>query len=223
MSLNQNAVRGIIFDMDGVLINSEQVMNKAAILALAEFGIEAYPHDFIPYMGQGENSFIGNVARKYNHEYQYAMKYRAYEIYDELVSEEAIFFPKVKETIVEMRRRGYKIALASGADYVKVASNIRAIGMEEKDFQVIVTGNDVVKNKPEPDLFLIASERLKLNPAYCLVCEDTISGIKAAKSAKMQCIGITSSLQDEVLENTGADMTAKDISILLEIMPSLRR
>ena len=192
MGLNEKIIKAIVFDMDGVLIDSEQVMSKAAILALKEFGVNAQPYDFIPFMGQGENSFIGNVARKYNVEYQYAMKYRAYEIYDELVSNEAKLFPNIKETITALKKRGYRISLASGADMMKVSSNIRAIGMEESDFEAFVTGNDVTRNKPEPDIFLLAAEKMKINPAYCLVCEDTISGIKAAKAAGMQCLGITS-------------------------------
>jgi len=222
MSLSEKVIRGIIFDMDGVLINSEQLMSKSAILALREFGVEAQPQDFIPYMGQGENSFLGNVARKYNVEYQYAMKYRAYEIYDELVCTEAELFPHIKETLNELRKRGYRISLASGADLMKVTSNIKAIEMEEEDFNAFVTGNDVTRNKPEPDIFLLAAERMKLNPAYCLVCEDTISGIKAAKSAGMQCLGITSSLQSEVLKNSGADMTSESIHVLLELLAPLR-
>lgn len=223
MGLNEKIIKAIVFDMDGVLIDSEQVMSKAAILALKEFGVNAQPYDFIPFMGQGENSFIGNVARKYNVEYQYAMKYRAYEIYDELVSDEAKLFPNIKETITALKKRGYRISLASGADMMKVSSNIKAIGMEESDFEAFVTGNDVTRNKPEPDIFLLAAEKMKINPAYCLVCEDTISGIKAAKAAGMQCLGITSSLQSEVLKNSGADDTSDSIHILLDILMPLSK
>lgn len=223
MGLNEKIIKAIVFDMDGVLIDSEQVMSKAAILALKEFGVNAQPYDFIPFMGQGENSFIGNVARKYNVEYQYAMKYRAYEIYDELVSDEAKLFPNIKETITALKKRGYRISLASGADMMKVSSNIKAIGMEESDFEAFVTGNDVTRNKPEPDIFLLAAEKMKINPAYCLVCEDTISGIKAAKAAGMQCLGITSSLQSEVLKNSGADETSDSIHILLDILMPLSK
>ncbi len=223
MGLNEKIIKAIVFDMDGVLIDSEQVMSKAAILALKEFGVNAQPYDFIPFMGQGENSFIGNVARKYNVEYQYAMKYRAYEIYDELVCDEAKLFPNIKETITALKKRGYRISLASGADMMKVSSNIKAIGMEESDFEAFVTGNDVTRNKPEPDIFLLAAEKMKINPAYCLVCEDTISGIKAAKAAGMQCLGITSSLQSEVLKNSGADETSDSIHILLDILMPLKK
>lgn len=222
MSLNEKSIKGVVFDMDGVLIDSEQLMSRSAILALKEFGVEAQPWDFIPYMGQGENSFIGNVARKYNVEYQYAMKYRAYEIYDMLVCTEAKLFPHIKETLTMLRNRGYKISLASGADIMKVTSNIKAIEMEETDFNAFVTGNDVTRNKPEPDIFLLAAERMKINPAYCLVCEDTISGIKAAKAAGMQCLGITSSLQSEVLTNSGADITSESIHILLDILKPVK-
>jgi len=222
MSLNEKSIKGVIFDMDGVLIDSEQLMSRSAILALKEFGVEAQPWDFIPYMGQGENSFIGNVARKYIVEYQYAMKYRAYEIYDMLVCTEAKLFPHIKETLTTLKSRGYKISLASGADIMKVTSNIKAIEMEETDFNAFVTGNDVTRNKPEPDIFLLAAERMKINPAYCLVCEDTISGIKAAKAAGMQCLGITSSLQSEVLTNSGADITSESIHILLDILKPLK-
>ena len=63
---------------------------------------------------------------------------------------------------------------------------------------------------------------MKLSPAYCMVCEDTISGIKAAKSAGMQALGITSSLQKEVLMYAGADITAENINVLLDFLPSIK-
>ncbi|MFA7672406.1 MAG: HAD-IA family hydrolase [Clostridia bacterium] len=222
MGFNGKVVKGIVFDMDGVLIDSEQLMSLSAIEALKEFGVEAQPQDFIPYMGQGENSFIGNVSRKYGVEYEYAMKYRAYEIYDSLVETKAKFFPNVKETIMELKRRGYRISLASGADLMKVTSNIRAIGLDNSIFNALVTGNDVTLGKPNPYIFLLAAEKMKMNAAYCMVCEDTISGIKAAKAAGMQCLGITSSLESKVLINCGADMTSENIQILLDHLLPLK-
>jgi beta-phosphoglucomutase-like phosphatase (HAD superfamily) len=95
--------------MDGVLIDSEQLMSRSAILALKEFGVEAQPWVSYHTWARGKQ-FYRHVARKYNVEYQYAMKYRAYEIYDMLVCTEAKLFPHIKETLTTLKSRGYKIS-----------------------------------------------------------------------------------------------------------------
>jgi len=74
-------VKAVIFDMDGVMTDSEDMINDAAIAGLCQYGIEPEPVDFLPFLGMGEDHYLGGVARKYGLTYVPEMKARVYEIY----------------------------------------------------------------------------------------------------------------------------------------------
>ena len=157
-------IKAIIFDMDGVLVDSEPAMYKASIAGLREFGIEAKAEDFKPFVGTGERSFIGNVVRLHGGVYSDEMKDRVYEIYCRDVEREIVRFPAVVPTVRKLREKGYLLAVASAADAVKVNANIRASGLDATDFGAIVKAGDVEKLKPAPDIFLKAASILGAKP-----------------------------------------------------------
>jgi beta-phosphoglucomutase-like phosphatase (HAD superfamily) len=103
-----------------------------------------------------------------------------------------------------------KIAVASSADRRKVLGNLHEIGLPTDQFDAVIVGEDVVHKKPAPDIFLLAAERLGLNPADCLVVEDAVSGVAAAKAAEAKCLALTTSFTAEQLK--GADFFAADLS-----------
>jgi HAD superfamily hydrolase (TIGR01509 family) len=102
------------------------------------------------------------------------------------------------------------MAVASSADRRKVEGNLREIGLAEDVFDAIVTAEDAVHKKPAPDLFLAAAGRLGLAGSQCLVVEDAVSGVKAAKAAGARCLALTTSFPREALN--GADYFAADLS-----------
>jgi HAD superfamily hydrolase (TIGR01509 family) len=209
-------IRAIIFDMDGVLVDSEPAMYKASIEGLREFGIEARAEDFRPFVGTGEKSFIGNVVRLHGGVYSDEMKDRVYEIYCRDVDREIVRFPAVVPTVRKLREKGYLLAVASAADAVKVNANIRASGLRASDFGAVVKAGDVVNLKPAPDIFLKAASLLGVDPSECIVCEDAENGVRAAKAGGMYCLGITSTFSDGRLKELGADWTAADIGALTD-------
>ena len=209
-------IRAIIFDMDGVLVDSEPAMYKASIEGLREFGIEARAEDFRPFVGTGEKSFIGNVVRLHGGVYSDEMKDRVYEIYCRDVDKEIVRFPAVVPTVRKLREKGYLLAVASAADAVKVNANIRASGLRASDFGAVVKAGDVVNLKPAPDIFLKAASLLGVDPSECIVCEDAENGVRAAKAGGMYCLGITSTFSDGRLKELGADWTAADIGALTD-------
>ena len=173
-------VRAILFDMDGVLIDSEELMAKSGILALREFGVEASASDFLPFVGRGEDKYIGGVAEKHGVRYDTAMKDRAYDYYGQMVKAEATVPEDTLPTLKALHARGIKMAICSSADRVKVRYNLRAIGADESLFGAIVTGSDVERKKPAPDIYLKGASLLGEQPEDCLVVEDAPSGIQAA-------------------------------------------
>lgn len=212
-------VSAVLFDMDGVLIDSEAVMAKAATAALHEFGVAAEPDDFLPFVGRGEDKYIGGVAEKHGVRYEYAMKDRAYEIYGELVGTEATVCEDVLPTLEALHARGVKMAVCSSADRVKVRYNLRTIGADEALFGTIVTGSDVERKKPAPDLYLRGAELLGVAPEDCLVVEDAPSGILAAHAGHIPAVGITSSFSAQELKaQAQPEDTIEKLSDLLALL-----
>ena len=196
--------KAILFDMDGVLIESEFLMRKAAIQALSEYGISPRHEDFIEFTGMGEDRFVGGVAEKYGLTYTFAMKERAYDYFGEQVKELAEVPAGVKEMLTQLHEMGLTLAVCSAADLRKVRYNIQAIGVDESIFTALVTGSDVKRKKPFPDIYLEGARRVGIDPKDCLVVEDAISGIQAAHAAGMHAVGVPTTFSREVLTEKSA-------------------
>ena len=206
--MNQKAV---IFDMDGVLVHSEDAMKTTAIESLRRFGINPTKSDFVEFTGMGEDAFIGGVAGKYGLEYTTEMKDYAYMLYVERARELVEVFDGVKEVLLKVRNLGLKIAVASAADLIKVRTNLACIGLDIDFFDALVTGSDVEKKKPDPEIFQKAAQLIGIIPENCMVVEDAKSGIMAAKAAGMSVIGITTAFSVKELETVGPDYIVDDI------------
>jgi HAD superfamily hydrolase (TIGR01509 family) len=203
--------RGVIFDMDGVLVDSEPFICKAACMMFAEHGVSVRPEDFLPFVGMGENRFIGGVAEKYKFPINIERdKKRTYDIYLEIIKGALAPLPGVHEFIAKCRTMGKKIAVASSADMRKVEGNLQAIQLTVETFDAVITAEDVVHKKPSPEIFFAAAKRIGLDPKDCLVIEDAVSGVEAAKSSGAKCLAITSSFSKEKLAK--ADWFAPDLA-----------
>ncbi len=201
----------MIFDLDGVLAVSEPLLAEAAIALFAEKGYRMTAEDFRPFIGMGEDRYIGGPAELRGIPMDLPRdKARLYEIYDEVIRDRLQALPGAREFVTECRRRGLAIAVASGADRTKVVANLREIGMPEAGFDTVVDGTQVTRKKPAPDIFLEAARRLGLAPADCLVVEDAVSGVAAARAAGMRCLGLTTSFSAEEL--AGCDWIASDLA-----------
>ena len=212
-------VRAILFDMDGVLIDSEELMAKSGILALRAFGVEASASDFLPFVGRGEDKYIGGVAEKHGVRYDTAMKDRAYDYYGQMVQAEATVPEDTLPTLKALHARGIKMAICSSADRVKVRYNLRAIGADESLFGAIVTGSDVERKKPAPDIYLKGASLLGEQPEDCLVVEDAPSGIQAAHAGGIRAAGIASSFSaQELTQQADPEYLINTLSELLELL-----
>ena len=206
----------IIFDMDGVLVDSEEAIAQASIESLSEWGVSAKLSDFKQFTGMGDDIFIGGVANIYGVEYDLKMKARAYEIYFEKAAERVAVYPWSKVMIEALSDVGYKLAVASASDRVKVLKNIECIGVDPEIFDALITGSDVKNKKPDPEIFLKAAKTAGEDPADCVVFEDALSGVKAAKAAGMTCIAVTTSFDEDKLYEVGADKVVADLRLALD-------
>jgi len=205
-------LRAVIFDVDGVLCDSEPFIGEAAIRMFEErHGIKVKIEDFLPFVGAGENRYLGGVAEKYRFPFDVERdKARTYEIYGETVKGRLEPLPGVHEFIGRCRRRGLKLALATSADEVKMLVNLREIGVPLETFDAVAHGLEVEHKKPSPDIFLMAAKKLGVPAGHCLVVEDAINGVAAAKAAGARCLALLTVFPPEKL--TRADWIAPSLA-----------
>lgn len=218
MSNAPYARSAVIFDMDGVLTDSEPLINAAAIAMFREHGLTVQPADFLPFVGMGEDRYIGGVAEKYGVHLELARaKHRTYEIYLELVPKQLQPFPGAVDLVRLCRRSGLKLAVASSADRIKIEANLKQIGLPPEFWDAMIAGEVVVRKKPAPDIFLTAGKQLGFEPRECVVVEDAINGVEAAKAAGMRCVAVAHTFsapqlsRADVVRNRIAEVTLADL------------
>lgn len=176
-------IAGAIFDQDGLLFDTEILFQQSWKEAAREFGFEATDELTLSLCGCGKQELPGVIARFVQNIDINAYVERALE----LAAEKQITSVPVKKTGVDemlrfCRERGIKTAVASSSMRKLVEHNLRFAGLDGY-FDEIVTGADVARGKPHPDIFLMAAERLGVPPEKCVVFEDAFTGIRAAKAA----------------------------------------
>jgi len=208
-------IKAVLFDMDGVLVDSEEFICKAAILMFKEKGLMVKEKDFLPFIGMGENLYLGGVAEKYGFPFDIIPdKKRTYEIYQEIIKGKLKPLTGVTAFIKKCKAKNLKIAVATSADEIKMFTNLREIGIPVTDFDTSVNGLEVENKKPSPDIYLEAARRLNVRPSDCLVVEDAISGEKAGKAAGCKVLAITGSFKVE--EFLLADWITADLLTVTE-------
>ena len=211
-------LRAVIFDMDGVLTDSEPLICEAAMAMFREQGVTAQPGDFRPFIGTGEDRYIGGVAARYGHALDLpAAKRRTYEFYLQMVHGRLKAFPGAVDFVRHCRAAGLRTAVASSADWIKVEANLNAIGLVPPEWDAVITAERVERKKPAPDIFLAAAGALKLPPAACVVIEDAVNGIEAALAAGIRCIAVAQTFPAAQLARAAlvrpaiADLTIADL------------
>lgn len=204
-------MKAVIFDMDGVLTDSEPLICAAAMAMFHEQGLTVRAEDFHPFVGTGENRYLGGVAQQYGLALDInRAKARTYELYLEMVPTQLNPFPGAAALVRQLRTLGYPCAVASSADRIKINANLNKIGLPPETWQAVVTAEDVERRKPDPALFLMAASRMNIRPHECIVVEDAVNGIAAAKAAGMRCVAIASTFPSSQL--TQADLIRPSIA-----------
>jgi beta-phosphoglucomutase len=200
MTVNPSSIQAVLFDMDGVLTDSEPLICESAIAMFKELGLSVQPADFLPFVGTGENRYLGGVAEKYGLILDIpAAKRRTYEFYLQLVPSRLEAFPGAQTLVHRCRQAGLKTAVVSSADPIKINANLDKIGLPPTEWDAIVSAEDAAHKKPAPDLFLAAARKLGIEPARCTVVEDAVNGIQAAKAAGMRCVAVAQTFPPDTL------------------------
>lgn len=194
----------IIFDMDGVIVDSEPLHERAFCEVFLEMGYgEDHGMEFTRYLGRSDRAlwldFIDRHHPAQSLEELLAWKQNRL---IEIVRREQPIFPAVPELLVRLEPH-YHLALASGSNHA-VIDAVLEMKQLRRFFPVIVSVQDVGRGKPAPDVFLLAAERLAVAPECCCVIEDSPAGVAAALAAGMEVIAITNTLPRETLSRATA-------------------
>jgi len=176
----------ILFDFDGVIVDSEALHHRAYEVALAPHGIPGIPKDV--YADRFSNRGVGldYCAELVPGLDRGALKERKEEVFRELLEKEATLLPGAAEAVRALAARGV-VALATGSRRASVLKVVERFGFE-RSFAVVVTREDYALEKPAPDAFLRACELLGADPTRCLVVEDSYKGLAAARAARIACV-----------------------------------
>ena len=182
----------IIFDFDGVIGRTLEDSCTAWAQACAEYGITFDREEFLLAEGRKSTEYISAVLHRHGMPTALAesLAERKNEIYREIHS--FAFYEGVEHFIQELHTRGLKTAVVSGGSRARLLKEPSGSLLRQLD--CMVTGDDVARGKPDPEIFRKASEALGIRTERCLVIENAPLGIKAAKAAGMQCLAVCSTL-----------------------------
>lgn len=185
------SVKAIIFDMDGVLINSEPLHFRIWKQVFAEKGLEIDYEHYKGCIGSTLGFLCELIYNGYGADFRGdpSIASRFKELKEEYIEKEGVpAIAGVGETLSKLKERGYQMAIASSSPQEYIEYCMKKLGLSDY-FKVIFSGERVANPKPAPDVFLAAASAIGVSPASCLVIEDSTNGSRAAHAAGMQCLG----------------------------------
>ncbi|PIR20976.1 MAG: hypothetical protein COV45_03685 [Deltaproteobacteria bacterium CG11_big_fil_rev_8_21_14_0_20_47_16] len=212
----------VIFDNDGIVLDSEPINFEAARLVFEKYGVQLLPQDVQEGIGAG-SKYMSDPMTKYSLSgttVEQLMKEREAR-FRELASGRLAPFPGLHDLVGYLGKFGVRTAVASSATTEVVMTNFGIAGLEPNTFNIIVDSSVIKHKKPAPDIFLQAAKDLDVPPSQCLVIEDSIAGIEAAKRAGMKVVAVASSFPKERLSD--ADYVVTDLKELLALIKAGRQ
>ena len=206
---SENNIKGVIFDCDGVLVDSEKLSCGALNVIFEKYFNIDIGTDYSPVIGKSLKDSIGYYLSAFQVKLPNTIKlqtlYREKDAaYQNLARNKLQPFSGVNELLEYLKQSSLEITVASSGSHEKIQFNLEQ-GKLQKYFSIITSADEVQYGKPNPDLFILSAKKLSLDPTNCLVIEDSVSGIKAAKAANMLAVGVTNTFDRKVLLNAGAD------------------
>jgi sugar-phosphatase len=177
----------VIFDMDGVLIDSEPLWHEAEIAAFAEVGLSLTPEDCLRTTGLRVDEMVGYWCERHPELSRHRDSLVA-SILDRLVGlveRRGVMMPGVEAVLDRVRGRGLRMALASSSPYRVIHAVLGALGL---DFEIVHSAEEEERGKPDPAVYLTTVRKLGVVPEACLAVEDSPNGLLSAKAAGMKCI-----------------------------------
>ena len=214
--LDLEKYKAIIFDNDGILVDSEYLSCYALNVLFDNFFGVDIGKDYSKVLGTSDRYAIKYYLKKHSinkFDLENLMLEKG-KIYFRIAKDKLTTFPYMERLLLKLKDN-MKLAVASSGSHEKIKFSLDQIKYRNY-FDYIFSTEDVSKGKPNPDLFLHTAKVMNLKVGECVVIEDSINGIKAAKSANMDVIGFTSSFSEEELKGAGADIVIRSFKELLD-------
>ncbi|MFP4053876.1 MAG: HAD family hydrolase [Phycisphaerae bacterium] len=196
--------RGVIFDMDGVLIDSYDAHFESWKRIADNHGLEMTEEMFASTFGQTNPTIIRQLwPDRADRQTIAEMGEEKERIFRDILREDLPEMPGAGDLLRRLDESGFRLAVGSSGPTENVQAVLENLPGAER-ISAIVTGSDVSHGKPDPEVFLIAAGKLGLPPASCLVVEDAPPGVEAARNAGMACIALTGTAPADMLTRRGA-------------------
>lgn len=212
-------IQAVIFNLDGVLVNSDECHYKAWKQLAHEQGIALTNELYQQMMGMKRMDSLRVLLKKAERNYSpaemWVLSARKTDLFNDLADKlnEDSLLPGALDTVKRLREMGIKTAVGSSSE--NAGGILRKLGIR-KLFDAVVDGGDIEKGKPDPEVFLLAARKLMMPTSDCLVIENTLAGVEAARQAGMRCIPMGAANQESWETEQAFTLADMDLPGMLE-------
>lgn len=199
--------KAVIFDMDGVVIDSEPLHERSSRLVLAQHDLEIEDATFADFKGSTDRTILEYLVAENNLNVDVeALLQQKRLTYASLIDELQPIYGVV--SFINRINESYRLALTTSASRRNKELAFSKFNLHSF-FEVVITSDDINNPKPDPEPYLETTSRLQLNPQDCVVIEDSFNGVRSAAAAGCTVVGITTSFAPDALMDAGADLVIK--------------
>lgn len=193
MKVNNHEIKGVVFDLDGVLVDTEYFQWQGWVEALKPYGKSISKKEYLKYAGKQGNAIEAELINDFNLTVaKHSLLAKKEPLLIKWFHEKQLqLMPYAREAVEYFLKKKLQLACASGGPRNEVELKLQKVGLLAS-FQNVVSGTDVKKGKPFPDIYLLAVKNLGLKPENCIAFEDTQYGVASAKAAGLTCFAIPS-------------------------------
>ena len=205
-------IKAVIFDMDGLLIDSEPLWQEAEMVIFKQVNVTLTSQLCLQTQGLRIDEVVDYWYQKYpwNNITKKQVELLIVEQVIQLIMSQGKALPGIAQAISLVKQQQVKIALASSSASLIIEAALTRLGLSE-EFEVVYSAESEILGKPHPGVYLTTADKLNVYPQECLALEDSLNGVLAAKSAQMQCVAIPEFAQFTNPKFAIADITLKSL------------
>jgi beta-phosphoglucomutase len=214
-------IKAVLFDLDGVLVSTDEYHYRSWLKLSKEEGFDFFDHEFNDqFRGVARMECVEILTKASGRSFTLEQKKEIAERKNRYFAESLAavtpdeLLPGALAALQELKRRGIKIAVASNSRNAKPI--IKQVGIEQY-LDAIVDGHEIENSKPDPEVFLLAAKGVGADPSQCIVVEDAIAGLEAARRAGMKALGIGTRERLPNADIVVPDLAAISVDALLSL------